>query len=202
MSALDQLDAHRARWRAQTTASLEAGDAEAFYPARFVHLPDGRLVIATDAEAFEAETFVLHAPEEDTDSCHAALSKLTEPDEASTDRWTAFHLEARTDTLRLAEIESIRVPGDVLDHGEAVAPNALAPVESALLREINNQRAALAAWCQRAFGVTPEHPVAVGIDQFGLHVRGSVGVARIEPGSRLDEHAARAWITQQLEHTP
>ena len=135
----------------------------------------------------------------------APLQLLVTPEEIdaraheAADRYAAYHGRARSPRMALLRIHTARLGADVLDADELAFTNPLRATESSLLRLLNADRALLAIACERAGAPRPHEPLAVGVDPWGLHVKGRVGVHRVEFPARVDTpDAARAAIESLL----
>lgn len=135
---------------------------------------------------------------EDCDGCLQLLVTPTVMDPLTTegaDRWQVYHGRPDGPYWALLKVESAKWPEGVCDGDELCGANALRACESRLLRDLNADRGVLAGMCRRALNVTPEAPMAVGIDPDGFDVRGKLGIIRVEFGSpALDEDAAKVMI--------
>jgi len=175
------------------------------WPRRFVlDPPSGRPVMPMPADWEPADTAnpedsgaVLYLPD-DTDP---ELQLVIEPapidprTHEAADRWAAYHGEARERVWSMFKVESVRWRGEVFDGDDVLAGNPLRAAEGRLLRGLNADRARLGRVCERATGVRPEAPMAVGVDPDGIDARASLGVMRIEfPSDCADEAAARSAI--------
>lgn len=124
---------------------------------------------------------------------------LAEPDGVEADRWLAYH-GSTPPMCRLVSLAIVfaryadedgrtRVAEDVL------TPNPLRSHVPALCKLLNADKALLADACARVAGVRPQSPVAVGVDEWGVHVRAAFDVLRLgfeEPA--MDEAAVRSMI--------
>ena len=128
-----------------------------------------------------------------------AADELPDPAELEADRWLAFHgsTPPRCRLVSLAVVfaryaddgGNTRVAEDVL------TPNPLRSSVPALCKLLNADKASLADACARLTGVRPESPVAVGVDEWGVHVKAAFDVLRLGfEEAAMDEAAARAAI--------
>lgn len=129
--------------------------------------------------------------------------KLPEPDEIEADRWLAYHgsTPPKCRLVSLAVSFARYADDDGRTHvAEGVlTSNPLRSHVPALCKAINGDKAKLADACARLTGVRPEAPVAVGVDEWGVHVKAAFDVLRLgfeEPA--MDEAAARERIGEVL----
>ncbi|MCE7974323.1 MAG: hypothetical protein DYG92_08390 [Leptolyngbya sp. PLA1] len=133
------------------------------------------------AVVVSGEEVALLSPEETPD----ALTVLGVPEELSPERHGACdrHIACfgrprhpRWALLRVTMIKRLdRVAGP-----EILGPDPLARVEGALCRRLNADHTALVRACSSRARVQVEHPMAVGVDRFGVLVRARFGVIRLE----------------------
>jgi len=133
-----------------------------------------------------------------------AQGNLPDPDEIEADRWLAYH-GSTPDKCRLASL-AVSFARYADDQGrthvaeDVLPPNQLRSHVPALCKAINGEKAKLADACARLTGVRPESPVAVGVDEWGVHVRAAFDVLRLGFGEPApDEHAARRGIGELLD---
>lgn len=168
---------------------------------RFVADPsDGSLIAPLERWALDAEEHVLWLPEER----ESALQLLIAPvaarvTECLADRWATHHgappgcagsaFAADPDPkgderapivwVRF-DIECARFEGAIADGEEITGPNPLSLAEAKACRTLNGDRDALWRACRSAIGADVPDPVCVSVDPAGVHVRGKLGVLRIE----------------------
>lgn len=173
-------DAARAVRRHTRCVALADGTP---FDARFVvDGQTGELVLGGDQALLDAEQLVLCLPD---DTFQAEATVLVHARPADEDRWTdrhiAYHPEARPARWIRAGVDSAKMrDGRVVDSAHLALTNPLAPVEPALCKRLNADRAALRDLCRLMSGVEPEQPVGVGVDRFGIDVRARFGVVRVE----------------------
>jgi len=167
-------------------------------PVRFVFDGrTGRVVLALDPVWAGCEEFVLCLPDDSFDTKARLLlvpERLDEHDPAL-DMYLAYHGRGATGVCLSAAIESAKL-GDstVVDGAALTVANPLMPALGRLCRALNEDRGALRRACGRAAGVSPEDPLAVGIDPFGVDVRARFGTVRLAfgvPVADVDEAEAR-----------
>lgn len=129
--------------------------------------------------------------------------ELPGPDEIEADRWLAYHgsTPPRCRLMSLAISFARYADGHGRTHvaEDVLTPNPLRSHVPALCKAINSNPARLADACAKVTGVRPESPVAVGIDEWGVHVKAAFDVLRLgfdEPA--MDEAAARERIGEVL----
>lgn len=193
----DILDAHRRifGWREGVLNT----DGE-FRPLRFVIDPDsGNPAAPVHAATFEAESLVLHIPEDEPEAIHLIVNpKEVDPrNHAAADRWSAYfgpHTESR---FAILEIETFKRLDSALE-GELARPiHPFRHAESRLCKAINQDRETIANACARIRGTRPEvrpgSPLCVGVDPFGIDIRIAFGVARLDfPSIAATEDEARS----------
>ncbi|MEO1278150.1 MAG: hypothetical protein AAFV77_04250 [Planctomycetota bacterium] len=131
-------------------------------------------------------------------------SELAEPSEIDADRWMAFH-GSTPPGCRLVSLAATFARFSDEDGRTHVAEGVLSanPLRSCLpglCKVLNADRDRLADACERLAGVRPESPVAVGIDEWGVHVRAAFDVLRLEfETSAMDEATVRRVIGEVLD---
>lgn len=178
------------------------GDAIAI---RIVIAPDGRLVAPVMVAMLTALETVLEIPDDAEENLHLMVSleafEENGPEGSRADRWRIYHGDPPDVRWAVMRIDAARFEGHFID-GEALErPNALASIESLLLRQLNHgDRAFLRRACDAAnFG--SEAPVAVGIDERGIDVRRAFDIVRLrftEPLSEISFGGAAASGTAVL----
>lgn len=159
----------------------------------------GRLAASIPAAVFLATEHVLFVPEETDDALQLLLSVEECQECAGSDRWQAYHGQPEHVRWGLFWIDSVRHGPWVFD-GEAFSvPNPVAGEECGICKMLNTDASKLAALCQRFAGVVVPHPVCVGVDPRGLHVRARFGVVRVPFDQRCDgDKQARETIAAML----
>ncbi|MEO1008807.1 MAG: hypothetical protein AAFX79_09575 [Planctomycetota bacterium] len=139
-------------------------------------------------------------PEESTDAGEPIDAR-----EIEADRWLAYHGETppRCRLVALAiDFARFRSNGTthVAEGAGVLTANPLGAALPALCAQLNFDPDRLRAACDRLAGVAPERPVAVGVDELGVHVRAAFDVLRLafeEPVA--DEARARVAIEAMLD---
>jgi len=169
-----------------------------YVPVKFVtDNSTGRLVLAAPVATFFVHQHVLFVPDEADDAMQMIVSPEQIDECPATDRWQAFHGEPEHVRWAMCWVDSVKLDPWVFDGDALTRPNALATSEPGLIKELNADKAALAALCKAASGAVVEQPVCVGIDQGGMHVRARFGVIRVHfPHSANDAEHARRMIAQ------
>lgn len=183
----------------------------------------GAVIAPVERGVMTAEELVLFVPDEGDESLQLLLGALPNAvGEDLVDRWRIHHGDppasvatpdptGRESTPSLwgaFEIEGARLGGELIDGDALMAPNALRMVEPKMCKRLNADRRLLWRICKMKTGVDlPTDvggggPVCVGVDTGGLHVRGKMGVLRVEfdrvadgsapEGGAPDEAAAEA----------
>lgn len=166
---------------------------ESYLPVRFVTCNEsGRIVANVPEEVIDASDAVLFVPDEAPSALQLMLALGAAEESAVTDRWRAFHGTPEHPRWVAASIESARRGPWVFDGEDLACPNVLIHDEPRLLRALNADPDALRTLC-RAEGVVVESPVAVGVDQHGVHVRARHGVVFVGFPQRITdaEHASK-----------
>lgn len=129
--------------------------------------------------------------------------ELPEPDEIEADRWLAYHgstpPKCRLVSLGVAFARYANEDGRTRVAEDVLTPNPLRSHVPALCKLLNADKAKLADACASLTGVRPESPIAVGVDEWGVHVKAAFDVLRLgfdEPA--MDETAARGQIGEVL----
>jgi len=160
------------------------------FECRFVIDGDsGELILGIDRPALDADDLTLCLPD---DTFNAEATLLVHPRDASEDRWTdrhlAYHPEARPSAFARASVDSAKLrEGEVVGGERLALTNPLSQVEPALCKRLNADRTALRRLCQLMTGTEPEDPVAVGVDRFGIDVRGRFGIIRLDLPAPCDD---------------
>ncbi len=174
----------------------------------------GAIVMPVSNQVVEAESHVLHVPDEGDD----ALQLLLELDrehaagEALVDRWRIHHGDpprrlpgdykgepAKAWWAR-CRVETARLGPSVIDGESLLTPNPLAAIEPRLCRRLNTDRDALKRICAAVAGASPSAPVCVGVDDEGVHIRADGGLLRLDFDSpRTAPSKVEATIEQWLD---
>ncbi len=203
------LDLARARVLTHLAGMLvcEAG-AE---PARLVVAEaGGSVTMPMHRDLDEAGQWSFAAPQEMDPAIELSLEPLDgsggalpEPSEIEADRWLAYHgstpPRCRLVSLAVSFVRFADEDGRTRVAEGVLTPNPLRSAVPGLCKFLNGDTARLADACARLTGVRPESPVAVGIDEWGVHVRAAFDVLRLgfdEPA--MDEAAARERIGEVL----
>ena len=147
---------------------------------------DGSLVFPADHAMLEADELVMWLPAERFDAVQvlADRSEVEDPYDEAKDRYLAYHGEhrGRHGPPRWARCaaETIRVGSRVWSNDEAPLINRLRADEPRLCKLLNADRDRLGGLCEDMVDVRPPSPLAVGVDEDGIDVRGSIGIIRLE----------------------
>jgi hypothetical protein len=180
-------------------------------PARLIVAEAGeRVIVPLHRDLDEAGHWAFAAPAEldpaielSLEPSEGADDRLPDPDEAEADRWLAYHgstpPRCRLVSLAAAFARYADDDGRTRVAADVLTPNPLRAQVPALCKLLNAEKAKLADACARLTGVRPESPIAVGVDEWGVHVKAAFDVLRLgfdEPA--MDEAAARERIGEVL----
>jgi hypothetical protein len=154
-------------------------------PIKVVVALDGSLVASVMVAMLRSIDTTLFLPDEEPEAMHlqVTLEEFQErgPHGAMADRWRIYHGDPPDVRWARITIDAARHDGLFLDGEALMRPNPLATVEPALCRALNAQcLETLRDACRRQREIVLERPVVVGIDPFGLDVRGTFDVIRLE----------------------
>ncbi len=162
----------------------------------------GVVAIPLPTTLVPAEQFVLFMPDESDEALQVLLTRRKdEVDEALRDRWLMLHLDPpRGDVRWIAfDPESARLRSEVIDHDHLAAFNPLAPIEPALVKHANADKAVLQRACRAATGSLLTDPVCVEVNPAGPLVRHKLGVTLAPFASEAhDETAAQRELAALL----
>lgn len=180
----------------QTLAASREGvlriNAEDSVPVKFTTSnADGRIVASVPVATFFASEIILFVPEEKDGALSLLLSAEELEEGPETDRWTAFHIESEHVRWGIFYVDAAKHDGWVFDGDAMMRANVLADEEPALVKKLNADKGLLVKLCQRFAGMVVPDPVAVGVDQGGIHVRARFGVVRV-PFERTAKSADEA----------
>ncbi len=173
---------HAARTVRRFTRCVARADGTPFECRYIVDGDSGELVIGLDRPALDADELTLCLPD---DTFDAEATLLVHAHDAREDRWTdrhlAYHPDARPPALARAAVDSAKLrDGDIVEGSMLGLTNPLLDAEPALCKSLNADRDALRKLCGLMTGTEPERPVAVGVDRYGIDVRGRFGVIRLD----------------------
>lgn len=162
----------------------------------------GRVVLALDPRLASSEELVLCLPDDSFETKARVLlvpERIDEHDPAL-DMYLAYHARAATGVALSAAIESVKLEDStVVDGAQLTVPNPLMPALGRLCRALNADRGSLRRACERVVGVSPEDPLAVGVDPLGVDVRARFGTVRLafDPAAPTEDDAT-ARIREML----
>lgn len=180
---------HAARTVRRFTRCIARADGRPFDCRYIIDGDSGELVIGLDRAALDAEELTLCLPD---DTFNAEATLLVHTRDATEDRWTdrhlAYHPDLRPPALARASVDSAKLrDGNVVCADELALTNPLLPAEPGLCKSLNADRDALRRLCRLMTGTEPEQPVAVGVDRFGIDVRGRFGIIRLDLPAPCDD---------------
>ncbi|MDX2131505.1 MAG: hypothetical protein SFY69_05595 [Planctomycetota bacterium] len=171
------------------TGGMLLADEHAVEVKFVVDPASGRPVFNSPIPLDDAESATLCTPDEGAD----ALQLLGVPTpvprgHALTARWEAsFGRPEHAPWYRL-EIEAVRRADVIASGPEVIRASPIGAIERDLCRVMNEDAARLADVCLARAGVRPAAPVALGVDPWGVQVRGRFGLVRLE----FDDEASSA----------
>lgn len=180
---------HAARTVRRFTQCIARADGTPFDCRYIIDGDSGELVIGIERTALDADELTLCLPD---DTFNAEATLLVHTRDAAEDRWTdrhlAYHPDARPPVLARASVDSAKLrDGDVVEGAHLALSNPLLPAEPGLCKSLNADRDALRRLCGLMTGTEPEQPVAVGVDRFGIDVRGRFGIIRLDLPARCED---------------
>ncbi len=174
-------------------------------PIQYIIAPDGRIVSSVMVAMLQCVDTVLFVPEcaEGAMEVQVTLDQFDEDGKLGhlADRWRIYHGEPTDVRWAFLDVDAARYATVVIDGPAFLRPNPLAKVEAQLCREINRQRSAdLLAICRHFAHTKETHPIMVGIDSWGIDIRRTFDVIRIDtPDPMPDEDAARRVLDMMFQ---
>ena len=186
----------RAFLRGNSTGDLRFD--EHLRPLKYVFAPDGRLAAPVMVAMLQAVDTVLFVPDcaEGAMEVQVTLENFDEhgPQGALADRWHIYHGNPEDVRWALMDIDAARFEEAVIDGEALIQINPLTADEPRLCREMNrNNSDDLRNLCLHYAEIGVKQPVMVGIDQYGIDVRGTFDVIRVPAIKRMEtaEDASR-----------
>ncbi|GIW74335.1 MAG: hypothetical protein KatS3mg103_0857 [Phycisphaerales bacterium] len=154
----------------------------------------GSVVLPMPKDLSSAGAWVYAAPQELDPAIELSLEPvpsddaagddaLPDADAAEADRFLAYHgstpAGCRLVSLAVTLARYADDRGRTCVAQDVLTPNPLRAHVPALCRWLNADKDALAQACQRLAGMRPQAPVAVGVDEWGVHVRAAFDVLRL-----------------------
>ena len=146
---------------------------------------DGKLVAPAMVSMLRSLETILFLPDEEETSMHlqVTLDQFEESGErgALCDRWRIYHGDPPDVRWAVMSIDAARFDGLFIDGEAMTRPNPLARQVPAICRTLNATHSELlrkACLAHAKIGV--EKPVAVGVDPYGIDVRGAFDIIRLE----------------------
>lgn len=196
--ALEQVIHHL---RSHTTGRLQCGD----------RVEDVRYVLdSSGAPIGPCPTF--YSSELDTvltipDQAQAVIEAMVTPvdidrESEEADRWRIYHGKvSRRGPLVRFYIEAVKFGQEVVDGESLRRANPLAEIEPSVCRRMNtDHRDELRLLCLHFAGMNVDKPTLVGVDPYGLDIRGYLRIVRIDaPRLMKDSATAQATIQEMVE---
>jgi hypothetical protein len=199
-----QLTVHHARrfLRANTTGDLRFD--EHLRPIRYICAPSGALVAPVMVAMLQSVDTVLFVPEcaDDAMEIQVTLEQFEETgrEGALADRWQIYHGQPEDVRWATMHIDAARYHEAVIDGDALVTANPLASIEASLCKRGNAAKDRLRVACKAAIDIDVDEPVMVGMDPFGIDVRSTYQVLRIEFDDAVDDPDDAAAILDGLLH--
>ena len=172
---------------------------------RFVLDPlSGQPVLPVPVYALEVDDLKLCLPDDafENPECLqvSGIAKEINPNtEEACDRHMAYFGKPGHARYARIDVESIKRLDEVIDGDLVRLANPFRKHEGALCKFANVNPESIANTCQRTLGTRPDKPMVVGVDPWGLDVRVTFGIMRLEfPTLASTDDEARAMITQVL----
>lgn len=172
-------------------------------PLKVAVAHDGKLIASVMVAMARALDTTLCLPDEDDTSMHlqVTLEEFTEagPKAELADRWRIYHGDPPDVRWAELSIDAGRFDGFFIDGDALMVPNSLASTEGAICRTLNASHTGLVREaCLRHAQVGIESPVVVGVDQFGIDVRGAFDVVRLAADTDLRTEADVLSLVRRL----
>lgn len=156
-----------------------------YRPVKVVVADDGKLVAPAMVAMLRAIETILFLPDEEETAIHVQVT-LDQLDEngskaALCDRWRIYHGDPPD--VRWAEmtIDAARFQGLFIDGEGLMRPNPLARQVPTICKFMNGTYVdLLRAACLQHAKIGVERPLVVGVDPFGLDVRGTFDIVRLD----------------------
>ncbi len=177
-----------ARLRQFTNGVLAFGESvgDVTEPCKFVLDPaSGEPVMPVGAETLRSEEVMLYLPDDalENPEClqvHASAQEINPDREAAADRWLAYHQRPTHARWARLIVQSVKRLDEVIDGDLVRLANPFAKDEGRLCKLANLHSSKVSAAVQRLLGIRIEQPMVVGVDPWGIDVRHSFGVLRME----------------------
>lgn len=173
---------------------------EAIYPRRFVlDNAGGRPVLTLPLGVEEAESIVLHVPDEGIPSLQLLVDlEWLDPNISAhggaTDRFLIHHAKAEDSRFAMLKVLDAKWTEGRAAVEEIIVANPLASIEPRLCKRLNGDRSRLGAIVREIGRREVFDPVAVGVDSDGVSVRTRTGLVRVEFDSARSPSDAEATI--------
>lgn len=173
---------------------------------RFVLDPmSGQPVLPVPAYALDVDDVKLCLPDDGFDNPEclqvAGVAKELNPHvEEACDRHLAYFGKPAHSRFARIEVESVKRLDDVIDGDLVRLANPFRKHEGSLCKFANANPAAIADACERALGTRPDKPLVVGVDPWGLDIRATFGIMRLEFATLAStEEEARGMIAALMQ---
>jgi hypothetical protein len=156
-----------------------------FRPMKVAVAPDGALIASAMVAMIRSVDLTLYLPDEEESSMHlhVSIEEFADAGEgaALADRWRMYHGDPPDVRWARMTIDAARFDGLFIDGEALMWRNPLAASEGKICRTLNtNHVDLLRAACLAHAQVGIEKPVAVGVDRFGIDVRGAFDIVRLD----------------------
>lgn len=171
--------------------------AEHIRPVFYVLDASGHPVCPVSAAMMLAGDTVLRVPDESSEAMSILVTLEDIPlASASGDRWRIYHSAPEETYFARLYLEAAKFRGFVIDGDALAQPNLLHDVEPALCKALNAlSRDRLIALARSIASADMTNPLVVGVDHFGVDMRGAFGITRLEfPEPMLDRAGLRAYL--------
>ncbi|MGE3109750.1 MAG: hypothetical protein AB7G11_06730 [Phycisphaerales bacterium] len=180
----------RRHLRCHFEGSLTLGDRIA--RTAYIRDPaDGSLIAAVERWISDKSEATLLIPDPGPGSLelHVGITLIDPNQEYVCDRWPAYHGSASHRAWARLAILAGKLDGEVIEGSDLSISTSLRTQEPGLVKRANADRGALARFCERFLRMSIPAATCVGVDQFGMDLRSSIGPVRLDI-----EEPARAAI--------
>ena len=194
------LNQTRAFYRANLAGELQFD--EHIRPLKIVIGSDGRAVAPVMVAMLQAMQTVLFLPHADEESLQVLVS-LEQFEESSehghrVDRWQIYHGEPEDVRWAFVNVDCAKHLGAVIDGQAIEQPNPLADIEATVCQQLNADQSALRKFVQMRRKLDLEKPLLVGIDPWGMDIRGPFDIVRVEFDAMLEDPIVAADVITEM----